>query len=134
MTESLHVEWKEFWRDDHLRWVSGFANAESSVLVICRNCKGRVIGTSGAAKRLEELPNGISGAKTSVETSQETQVKTPEQILAVLTARPDATLASLAPAIGKSLRAVERATTKLVKEGRLRFVGPRKGGHGEVIG
>ena len=26
--ESQHTEWKESWRDDLLRWVSGFANAE----------------------------------------------------------------------------------------------------------
>lgn len=25
--ESQHTEWKESWRDDHLRWVCGFANA-----------------------------------------------------------------------------------------------------------
>jgi ATP-dependent DNA helicase RecG len=43
------------------------------------------------------------------------------------------TLAELAAKIGKSLRAVERATARLVKEGKLRFVGPRKGGRWEVL-
>jgi hypothetical protein len=41
---------------------------------------------------------------------------------------------AVAEAIGKSLRTVERASTRLVKEGRLRYVGPRKGGHWDVIG
>jgi len=60
-------------------------------------------------------------------------VRTPEQILAALTANPELTLAALATSMGKSLSAVERAKTKLVKEGKLRFVGPRKGGHWEVL-
>ena len=59
MKESQHTEWKESWRDDHLRWVCGFANAEGGVLVIGRNDKGRVIGIADAAKLLEDLPNKI---------------------------------------------------------------------------
>jgi ATP-dependent DNA helicase RecG len=71
--------------------------------------------------------------KTPVKTPVEMPVKTPEQILAALAASPELTLAALALSIGKSLRAVERATAKLVKDGRVRFVGPRKGGHWEVL-
>lgn len=59
MKESQHIEWKESWRDDHLRWVCGFANAEGGVLVIGRNDKGRVVGVPDAARLLEELPNKI---------------------------------------------------------------------------
>ena len=59
MKESQHVEWKESWCDDHLRWVCGFANAEGGVLVIGRNDKGRVVGIADAARLLEELPNKI---------------------------------------------------------------------------
>ena len=72
--------------------------------------------------------------QTPVEAPVETPVETPERILAVLAAGPDLTLAEVATVIGKSSRAVERASAKLVKEGRLRRVGPRKGGHWEVIG
>ena len=67
------------------------------------------------------------------ETPVKTPVKTPEQILAVLAANPQMTLAALASFIGKSPSAVERAAARLVKEGRLRFVGPRKGGRWEVL-
>lgn len=62
-----------------------------------------------------------------------TPVKTPDGILAALAARPELTLAEVASSIGKSLSAVERAAAKLVKDHRLRFVGPRKGGHWEVL-
>ena len=70
--------------------------------------------------------------KTTVETTVKTTVKTPERILELLAANPNLTLAEVATAIGKSLRAVERASKKLVDEGRLRYVGPKKGGHWEV--
>ena len=43
------------------------------------------------------------------------------------------TLAQVAVEVGKTLRAVELASSKLVKAGRLRFVGPQKGGHWEVL-
>lgn len=43
------------------------------------------------------------------------------------------TLAEVAHSIGKSTSAVERAVAKLVEQGRLRFVGPRKGGYWEVL-
>lgn len=57
MKESQHTEWKETWRDEHLRWVCGFANAEGGVLVIGRNDRGQVVGITDAAKLLEDLPN-----------------------------------------------------------------------------
>ena len=70
--------------------------------------------------------------KTQVETQVETQVKTPDQIIRMLNEKPEMTLAEVAQKIGKSLSAVERASSKLVKAGRLRYVGPKKGGHWEV--
>ena len=76
---------------------------------------------------------GTGSGKTRVKTPVKTRVKTPEQILSALAASPELTLAALALSIGKSLSAVERATAKLVKEGKVRFVGPRKGGHWEVL-
>jgi ATP-dependent DNA helicase RecG len=65
-------------------------------------------------------------------TPVKTPVKTPAAVLATLAANPRLTLAEVAKLIGKSLSAVERASAKLVKEGCLRYVGPRKGGHWEI--
>ncbi len=25
--ENQHIEWKEYWRDEYLKWICGFANA-----------------------------------------------------------------------------------------------------------
>ncbi len=59
MKESQNTEWKESWRDEYLRWICGFANAEGGVLVIGRNDKGMVRGLSRAAKLLVDIPNKV---------------------------------------------------------------------------
>ena len=76
---------------------------------------------------------GELSVKTPVKTPVETPVKTPGKILAFLLEYPNASLVETASAIGKSLRAVERSSSKLVEEGKLRYVGPRRGGHWEVL-
>lgn len=63
----------------------------------------------------------------------DTQPKTPVKILRLLAAKPSMTLSEVAAEIQKSLSAVERASSKLVKEGRMKYVGPQKGGHWEVL-
>ena len=55
--EHQHVEWKESWRDEYLKWISGFANAEGGVLVIGRDDDGRVVSLPDARKLLVDLPN-----------------------------------------------------------------------------
>ena len=66
-------------------------------------------------------------------TPVKTQVKTPVQILQLLSAQPKLTLAEVAAHIGKSVSAVERAAAKLQREGKLKVLGPRKGGHWQVL-
>ena len=51
----------------------------------------------------------------------------------LLAANPEMTLAEVAEVLEKSVRAIELASTKLVKAGKLKYVGPQKGGHWEVI-
>lgn len=82
-----------------------------------------------AALGEQEAKQGGESWKTSVKTS----VKTPVRILQLLESNPSMTLAEVAIEIGKSLRAVELTSSKLVKEGRLRHVGPQKGGYWEVL-
>ena len=68
-----------------------------------------------------------------VEMKVEMRAKTPDAVLALLASEPALTLKQLAERIGRSTSTVERAAAALVKAGRLRFVGPRKGGHWEVL-
>lgn len=59
MHENQHIEWKESWRDDFLKCICAFANAEGGVLVIGRNDKGVAVGVKNARKLLEDIPNKI---------------------------------------------------------------------------
>ncbi|NUN14067.1 MAG: putative DNA binding domain-containing protein [Myxococcales bacterium] len=59
MKEHQNLEWKEAWRDEHLKWICAFANGEGGVLVVGRDDKGRLVGIADAAKLLEDLPNKI---------------------------------------------------------------------------
>jgi len=59
MNESQHMEWKESWRDEYLKWICGFANADGGVLIIGRNDAGEVVGISDAYQLLETLPNKV---------------------------------------------------------------------------
>ena len=57
MTESQITEWKVSWRDEYLRWLCGFANAEGGTLTIGKDDKGKIVGIENAQRLLEEIPN-----------------------------------------------------------------------------
>lgn len=57
--ESQNVEWKRSWRDDYLKWICGFANAQGGRLVIGLDDDGKFVGLKGARKLLEDLPNKL---------------------------------------------------------------------------
>ncbi|CAN5490676.1 helix-turn-helix domain-containing protein [soil metagenome] len=59
MKEHQHIEWKENWRDEYLKWIGGFADAEGGVRVIGRNDKGVAAGVKDAKKLLEDFPNKV---------------------------------------------------------------------------
>jgi ATP-dependent DNA helicase RecG len=59
MKENQNTEWKQSWRDEYLKWICGFANAEGGSLVIAKNDSGKVVGIDNAAKLLEEIPNKV---------------------------------------------------------------------------
>lgn len=55
--ESQNIEWKENWRDEYLKWICGFANAQGGKIYIGINDKGEVNGLNDAKKLLEDIPN-----------------------------------------------------------------------------
>ena len=57
MNESQNIEYKQSWRDEYLKWICGFANAQGGVLEIGRDNRGRPVGLADAQKLLEDLPN-----------------------------------------------------------------------------
>lgn len=59
MKENQNLEFKESWRDEYLRYVSGFANSQGGSLLIGVDDNGVVVGVENAKKLLETLPNKI---------------------------------------------------------------------------
>ncbi len=84
---------------------------------------------------LQALHDAIKEAlsKTSVKTSGKTSVKTSDKILGELSLNSSMTIPELAEKVGVTARSIERNLKKLQDEGRLRRIGPAKGGHWEVI-
>lgn len=59
MVENQNIEWKESWRDEYLKWICGFANADGGKIYIGINDKGTVLGVKNSKKLLEDIPNKI---------------------------------------------------------------------------
>jgi len=59
MTESHNIEYKESWRDEYLKWVCGFANAQGGTIYIGIDDAGNVVGVKDVKKLMEDIPNKI---------------------------------------------------------------------------
>jgi ATP-dependent DNA helicase RecG len=59
MFESQNIEFKESWRDEYLKWICGFANAQGGKLFIGKNDNGEVIGVKESENLAIEIPNKV---------------------------------------------------------------------------
>ena len=59
LSESQNIEYKEYWRDEYLKWICGFANAQGGRIFIGVNDEKQVIGLPDAKKMMEDIPNKI---------------------------------------------------------------------------
>ena len=59
MAESQNIEYKESWRDEYLKWLCGFANAQGGTIYIGIDDAGNVVGVKDAKKLMEDIPNKI---------------------------------------------------------------------------
>ena len=57
MPESQNIEYKESWRDEYLKWVCGFANAQGGAIYIGIRDDGTVAGVADGKQLLEDIPN-----------------------------------------------------------------------------
>lgn len=56
MSESQNIEWKETWRDEYLKSICGFANAQGGVLEIGKNNRGQVVGVKNVLRAADSGP------------------------------------------------------------------------------
>ena len=59
MAESQNIEYKESWRDEYLKWLCGFANAQGGTIYIGVDDAGNVVGVKDVKKLMEDIPNKI---------------------------------------------------------------------------
>ncbi len=59
MSESQNIEYKQSWRDEYLKWICGFANANGGSIFIGKDDNGNVVGITDVKKLLEEIPNKV---------------------------------------------------------------------------
>ncbi len=57
--ESHRTEFKSVWKDEYLKQICGFANADGGKLYIGIEDNGDVIGLKHSKKLLEDIPNKI---------------------------------------------------------------------------
>ena len=57
--ESQNIEYKQSWKDEYLKWVCGFANAQGGTLYIGIDDNGNIVGIKDAKKLLEDIPNKV---------------------------------------------------------------------------
>ena len=57
--ESQDIEYKESWRDEYLKWICGFANAQGGSIFIGVNDRKEVVGISDSKRLMEDIPNKV---------------------------------------------------------------------------
>ena len=55
--ECQNVEFKRIWKDEYLKWICGFANAQGAVMCFGVDDEGNLCGLQNAKQLLEDIPN-----------------------------------------------------------------------------
>ncbi|MDD7226259.1 MAG: ATP-binding protein [Prevotella sp.] len=57
--EKQNIEYKESWRDEYLKWICGFANAQGGRIYIGVDDNHEIVGISDSKRLMEDIPNKI---------------------------------------------------------------------------
>jgi ATP-dependent DNA helicase RecG len=57
--ESQNIEYKESWRDEYLKWICGFANAQGGKIFIGINDDKQVVAVTNVERLMEDIPNKV---------------------------------------------------------------------------
>jgi len=57
MSEHQNIEYKQSWRDEYLKWICGFSNAQGGKIYIGVNDNGIVTGIDDPKKLMDDIPN-----------------------------------------------------------------------------
>ncbi|MFZ2423797.1 MAG: HTH domain-containing protein, partial [Anaerolineae bacterium] len=76
----------------------------------------------------------MSGTVEPVDGSEKSSQKSSQKIMDLMRTDPAITIADLMQSIGITDRAIKKQIEKLKAQGRIRRIGPDKGGYWEVVG
>ena len=107
-----------------IRELTEAKNTEGGQKKVARKEKSR--------EKSREKTEGKSGEKSREKTEGKSRGKSREKILELIDANSSITYSELALSLGLSVKAIEKNIKMLKASGRLRRVGPDKGGHWEV--
>ncbi len=57
MPEQQNIEYKQSWRDEYLKWICGFANAQGGKIFIGIDDRGNLTGVDDYKKLMDDIPN-----------------------------------------------------------------------------
>jgi ATP-dependent DNA helicase RecG len=60
MPEQQNIKYKSIWKDEYLKWICGFANAQGGKIFIGKDDDGTVVDLKKSSKLMEDLPNKIT--------------------------------------------------------------------------
>lgn len=104
MAESQNIEWKESWRDEYLKWICGFANAQGGKIYI---------GT-----------RDVSDPKASNRHTDGLDVGLEKELIKIILENPKIIMVEIA----KKLNVTKRTIERIVKSLRENKIIERKGG------
>lgn len=59
MPEQHNIEYKASWKDEYIKWICAFANAQGGKLFAGINDSGDVIGLNDYKKLMDDIPNKV---------------------------------------------------------------------------
>ena len=59
MSEKQYIEYKRIWKNEYLKWICGYANAQGGKLYIGMDDNGKLVGVNDSKKLLEDIPNKV---------------------------------------------------------------------------
>ena len=83
---------------------------------------------------ITDVTTDKTGMKTGMKAGMKTGMKTADAIIALIMENPSISHDALSERLGRARSTIIEQISKLKASGRLRRVGPDKGGHWEVIG
>lgn len=135
--ESQNIEYKQVWKDDYLKWICGFANAQGGtifngelliIFYFSKEYQNAITNTKGSI-----VENIVENQRYIVENIIEKLPKTQSQIIRIILEDPSVTTKEIAGTLSIAQRNVQNHIRKLKEVGVIRRVGPDKGGRWEII-